>query len=348
MSAERDTEATPRGPRVHDIGPGGAVVIAAEANDVRVRGVDGTEARVVSPADGAGIETVAEPGRFTIRAGRFVGIERTGFLGLKVGDRGFGVPLRFQVSGTVEVEVPRDARLVVSSSGGDVAVREIRGGISAKTASGDISVKRAAGTVAAEAASGDVHVAAADPIALEVRSVSGDVRGRAPRFDRVAIETVSGDVELAGRFAPGGLHAISTVSGDVELALVGGLTLEARTVSGSVDCQHPERRDGDGRRRPLVIGDGLARLAVRSMSGDVEVRAGKAAAGPTPARPAAGGTPGAPTETGASGAPASTADPAIGVLEALARGDIDVAEAERRLAAAAQAGTPAPEDGDGG
>lgn len=53
-----------------------------------------------------------------------------------------------------------------------------------------------------------------------------------------------------------------------------GLTVEIKTVSGDVSCDHPDRREGDGRRRPLVIGDGAARLAIRSMSGDVEIRAG--------------------------------------------------------------------------
>ncbi len=384
---DRDTATGPQGPRGHDIGRGGVVSIAVEADDVRVRGVDGTEARVVAPADGAGIETIAEPGRFTVRTARHVGIDKSAFVGIKIGTRGFGMPLRLRVTGTVEVDVPRDARVVVTSAAGDVAVRDVLGGVTLKTAPGDISVKRAAGSITAEAASGDVSVTAVEPVSLDVRAVSGDVRARAPRFDRVKIETVSGDVELAGMFAPGEQHAVSTVSGDVELALVGGLTLAVRTVSGSVECEHPDRRDGDGRKRPLVIGDGAAQLAVRSMSGDVEVRAGKVAgavaserededanarfgfppvppppsmlpAPPVPPVPPLPGRPGVSTPSGpaaevtqvaprvpaiAATAPA-TAEPAaepteaLTILEALARGEIDVAEAERRLAGTA--GTP--------
>ena len=286
MTADDDheTETGPRGPRAHDIGTGGVVSITVDADDVRVRGVDGTEARVVSPADGAGIETTAEPGRFSVRTARHVGVDKAGFVGIQIGTRGFGMPLRLRISGTVEVEVPRDARVIVTSTAGDVAVRDVLGGASLKTTSGDISVKRAAGSMTAETASGDVSLAATEPIALEVRAVSGDVQARAPRFERVAIETISGDVELGGRFAAGVPHTVSTVSGDVDVALAGGLTLAVRTVSGSIDCEHPDRRDGDGRRRPLVIGDGAAQLSVRTMSGDVEVRAGRA--GRPPATPA--------------------------------------------------------------
>jgi hypothetical protein len=163
------------------------------------------------------------------------------------------------------------------------------------------------------------------------------------------------------------------------VALDGGLTLAVRTVSGSFECEHPDRRDGDGRRRPLVIGDGAAQLSVRTMSGDVEVRRGRSEtagtrspaddeasgrfggppAPPLPAAPAAPSAPpapavptrhGAPTTPVSGGAAAPAQEPAsstertqvapaatpdmatLAILEALARGEIDVAEAERRLA----------------
>ncbi len=263
MATERDGTVT--GPLTHDLGPAGTVVISTETDDVRVRGVDGTVVRVVSPADGAGIETAAEPGRFTVRT---AGAARGIVVGFRLGRRGFGV----HVAGTIEVEVPRAARVEVRTAAGDVTLRDIRGGTAVKTASGDVSVKRAAGPVVVGVASGDVLVEATDPIALEARSLSGEVRVRAPLLERVAVETVSGDVELAGALAPTAEHVITTVSGDVDLATAGGLTARFSTVSGALDCRHPDRRSGDGRRQPLVIGDGAARLAVRTMSGDLEIR----------------------------------------------------------------------------
>jgi hypothetical protein len=324
MAGESTTTEPVSGPRVHDIGAGGIVVVAAEAADVRIQGVEGTEVRVVAPADGAGIATEAQPGRFTVRTLRQVGSERIAFVGLKVGRREFGFPLGFRVSGTIEIEVPRDARVEVGVAAGDVAVRDVRGGAVVRTASGDVSIKGAGGHVAVNASSGDVNVIAVEPVTLEVHSVAGDVRARAPRFERVAVETISGDAEVAGTFAAAARHTISTVSGDLT-------------------CHHPDRREGDGRRRPLVIGDGAAQLSIRSMSGDVDVRAGRVA---TPAVP-----PVAPVAPLAPAPPRPPAAPpallpspgdvqdagTIAILEALARGEIDVAEAERRLAVA-----PAP------
>ena len=364
MTAEQPGAASSvgMGPRVHDIGPAGVVVVSADADDVRILGVEGTTVRVVSPADGAGLETRAEPGRFSVRPVRPGGLEKGGFVGIQVGSRGFGFPLRLRVSGTLELEVPRDARVEVEGRAGDVAVRDVRGGAAIRTASGDVSLKRVGGEVAIEATSGDVDVDADAAVGLAVRSVSGDVEARAPRFDRVAIETVSGDVELAGRLAPGPAHGISTVSGDVEVAVDGGLTLVAKTVSGRIEIHHPDGRGGVGRGRPVVLGDGAARLTVSSMSGDIEVRAGRARpgasglpdAGPVPRAPDAPAPPATPrppdpppipaqatrsatpssdeTQLAAAGRDAPPDPAVLAALEALARGEIDVAEAERRLA----------------
>ena len=327
MAGESMTTEPVSGPRVHDIGVGGTVVIVTGADDVRIQGVDGTEARVVAPADGVGIATEAQPGRFSVRTVRHLGTDRTGFVGLKFGSREFGFPLGFRASGTVEIEVPRDARVEIGSAAGEVAVRDVRGGAVVKTVSGDVSIKGAAGAIAVNVASGDVTVIGSEAISLDVHSVSGDVRAKAPRFEHVAVETISGDAELAGSYDPGTSHSISTVSGDVELAVSGGLTIEVKTVSGDVECRHPDRRDGDGRRRPLVIGDGAARLAVRSMSGDVEVCA-TASSPAAPVRPAAPAAPLAPTPPGA---PAGVPPTTLAILEALSRGEIDVLEAERQL-----------------
>ena len=387
---EPETATGPLGPRAHDIGAGGVVSITVEADDVRVRGVDGTEARVVAPANGIGIETTAEPGRFSIRTARHVGLEKTGFVGIQIGTRGFGMPLRLRVSGTVEVEVPRDARVVVTSSAGDVAVRDVAGGATLKTTSGDISVKRAAGPIMAEAASGDVNVTAVEPIALEVRAVSGDVQARAPRFERVAIETISGDVELGGAFAPRVPHTISTVSGDVEVTLVGGLTLAVRTVRGASSasirtgaratdggvrsssaterhgcpsvrcrrCRGPGRQARLARRPPGSHRRG-GRAARRSAGPAAAARASGAAGSGPPGRPGAparrcrradagrsgrtarpddGAGPGRPADAAPAAASpdpapaaASPDPPTLAILEALARGEIDVPEAERRL-----------------
>ncbi len=354
MAGTSSTAGSVHGPRIHDIGVGGVVSVSVEADDVRIRGVDGTEARLVTPAETGGLEMHATPGRLAVRT---AAAARGGFLGLRIGPWGFGA----RAVGTVELEVPHDARVEVTSAAGDVTVRDIRGGAQLRTISGDVSVAGAAGRIAVDVASGDVTVAGAEPLSLDVRSVSGDVLARGPRFERVAVETISGDIALEGAFVASAAHAISTVSGTVDLAVLDGLTVELKTVSGTVDCRHPDRREGDGRQRPLVIGDGAARLGIRSMSGDVEVRAGGAgeaetsgdgrdapgtglAGFATPPSSAAGPGDAPPTWPAAPAAGASeTSAATLAILESLARGEIDVAEAERRLAGEAWTPEAAPD-----
>ncbi len=341
--------------REHDIGPAGSVVISVSAHDVRVRGVDGTVVRLVSPAeDHPAIDVTTGPGSYAVHVGRTV--KGRGF-GFRLGSLGlFGLDMG---GGSVEIEVPRDARLEVGAASGDVTIRDVTGSVAVRTASGDISVRGGGGDLHVEAASGNLRAVASAPIAVSIRSISGDVEIDAPRTERTSITTVSGDVEIASAFAPGGDHVINTTSGDVDLAVEGGVTIEVRTVSGDVDCAHPDRRTGNGRRDPLVIGDGAARMAVRTLSGDVEIRAGRVwrgrtkaedqSAHGTAARPGVPAVPAIPTlppfpaalaQSGASGDPAESSAAAatdtLAILEALARGEIDVTEAERRLGSGAR------------
>jgi hypothetical protein len=332
--------------RAHDIGPAGSVVVAVEADDVRVRGVDGTTVRLVAPAaDHPAIEVAAGPGRYAVRLAHPV---RGRVFGFRLGGHGFGLEVG---GGTVELEIPRDARLEISSSTGDVSVRDVTGTVAIRTVSGDISLRGGGGDLRVEAASGNLRAVAEAPVSWTARTISGDVEIDAPRLERTSISTVSGDVEIASAFAPGGDHVVTTTSGDVELAVEGGVTIDVRTVSGDVDRDHPDLREHASRRDPLVIGNGAARLAVRTLSGDIEVRAGRdrapripvpdsspsgfpprAPVAPTAPAPPLPPAPGTPTREVA-GKPAEEPAATLAVLEALARGEIDVTEAERRLGA---------------
>src|SRR5450759_4875535 len=285
--------------REHDIGPRGSVVVGVGSNDVRVRGVDGTVVRLVAPAaDHPAIEVSTGPGSYEIHLGR--AIRGLGF-GFRFGSRGVcGLEVG---GGTVELEVPHDARLEISAGSGDVSVRDVTGSVAVRTVSGDVSLRGGGGELRMEGASGNLRAVATAPIAATVRTVSGDVEIDAPRTERTNITTVSGDVEIASTFAPSGDHVVTTTSGDVELAVHGGVTIDVRTVSGDVDCAHPELRAGKGRRDPLVIGDGAARLAVRTLSGDIEVRAGRV-------RPERVALPGSPAQ-GVQALPAVSPLPAV-------------------------------------
>jgi hypothetical protein len=114
--------------------------------------------------------------------------------------------------------------------------------------------------------------------------------------------------------------------GDLSLGVVGGLTLEVRGLSSDVHVGVSHRSEGSRDRRRYVIGDGASTVQFSSMSGDVHVRAARRITAP-PAPP----TPPAPPAPTRPPKPIGD-DEQLEVLRALERGEIDIEEAQRRLA----------------
>ncbi len=134
--------------------------------------------------------------------------------------------------------------------------------VSAGSVSGDIDITGAHGDIDVNSVSGDVHMSHLHANGISARSVSGDVQ--------VGVDELSehGDLEF------------TTVSGDVTLDLPKALNadLSMTTVSGDIDSDFPLTL-GNGRmsRRGVNarIGSGGRRLDVRTVSGDLRLRAPK-------------------------------------------------------------------------
>ncbi len=261
----------------YELGARGLVVLETTADDVIVRGGDGTAVRVVSPRARDDLEVEATSGRLSLRTRR---VGTFGFFGVRIGGWGFGAA---ESGATVEIEVPRDARLDISTASGDVAVRDVAGGARIRTAAGDVTARGVAGDLVFRAASGRLEAIGCGPLRLDAHTMSGEVTIDTPRIESTKVHTVSGDVAISTAFGADGPHVIETTSGSVNLSVAGGLTLEVRTVSGDVDIAHPARSGGLGRRDPVVLGDGRARMAVRTLSGDMKIRGGRSEADPGPA-----------------------------------------------------------------
>jgi hypothetical protein len=104
--------------------------------------------------------------------------------------------------------------------------------------------------------------------------------------------------------------------------------VETSTISGDVASELEATRDGRRGRHTLVIGQGDGPVVTfRSTSGDLVVT--------RPTAPSSSSATGSTSAVGATtSAPAlPTSDDDLSILRALERGEIDVAEAGRRLAA---------------
>lgn len=297
--------------------PGGEVEIVLTSNELRLRGTD-DERVVVRTRGGQDIDpdvTIeATPGHVRIRDGG-AGEFRLG-------------PLRIGVRhpADLDIDIPRSARVSVRTLSGDVDGSGIGGASRWSTASGDLRLQIEGGPVAVDSMSGDATIESTAAFTLTARLVSGDLRVTAPRLDALTAETTSGDVRIDAALGAGAVHAISSVSGDVQLETASPVRLEVQTVAGDVRASGTHRAEGGRGRRTLVTGDGSVPVSVRTMSGDVHLRAGTP---PASAEVPWSGTPGVIDRREAA---------RLEVLRALERGDVDIEAASRRLEALEEAG----------
>ena len=144
----------------------------------------------------------------------------------------------------------------------------------------DIDVKVPKGTqVDVHSVSGDVSVVGAEG-RVRAGSVSGDVRMERLRASSVNASSVSGNVNVGIESLAGdGALRFTSVSGNVTAELPKGIDADVsmRTVSGSLDSDFPLTLNGRVNRRGIEarIGRGGRDLEVRTVSGDVRLRAAK-------------------------------------------------------------------------
>jgi len=135
-------------------------------------------------------------------------------------------------TGTIRVEItlPRDSSLRLTTTSADLAIKGDLMVLDAQSVSGDIE----AGTVhdlAVNTTSGDVEVRHVTARA-DVHSVSGDVEVRSYEGSSFAVNSVSGDIDVAATSGSTGRFSVNTVSGDVTTRGADHLNPSVRTVSG--------------------------------------------------------------------------------------------------------------------
>lgn len=332
----------------HVIGADGLVSFRLEEGEIRLRAVDGDAMHVRDNHDGD-LDAM-----FTVGLGEGSASFTLSRAGLR----------RHGSTPDLVIEVPSRATVVVEAQSADIEADGLLGDQRYRTVSGDTKLRSVSGRIVVEAVSGDIDIVASGKTAMTVRSVSGDVAVRAATITALEAATTSGDLRVAGRLAGPGPFAIVTVSGDALLAPAGDVRIEMATLSGDLRSQLAGRTEGGRGRRSLEVGTGGPLVTVRSMSGDLLVVpptmvgahdgvaqvvppvAPVAPVAPSlePASPPA--PPTAPTRTAEAAVTTNAAiaaaydDARLRILRSLERGEIDVAEAGRRLEALDGDGEP--------
>jgi DUF4097 and DUF4098 domain-containing protein YvlB len=192
-------------------------------------------------------------------------------------------PRNFPGSVDYTITVPADANVTVKATTGSIRATGIR--IDAlKTVSGDIELVDASAVpfATASAVSGNITVRGLKASAIQLTTVTGNLRVDNAQSDRLMARAVSGNIDYAGDLARSGRYEFISHSGDVRLILSGatGFEMQANSFSGTVRSDFPINRRGvEGRGRgaatPRAIrgafGDASAMLVLRAFSGNISI-----------------------------------------------------------------------------
>lgn len=257
----------------------GTVDLSLVAGKITVRGWDLPDVGILASTENGALRFDASPNRVILR------VEQEGQRGTN--PRG---------NANYDVSVPRGTRLRLQAASGNITASGSQGEISATTVSGAIDVSGGRSQVALESVSGPIRASqlAGDLRAqnvsgsvraenvsgrLEAWTVSGAVRLIGLRANDIRAETASGDIVYAGRVATGGTYDFESHSGTIRLTIPrsSGAQFGLETISGTVQTDFPvETAPAAGGRKggrvEFTIGDGRAKVTVRTFNGRILIR----------------------------------------------------------------------------
>jgi hypothetical protein len=258
----------------HRIGSNGRVTVKTITGKLRVRGIEGDEARLtvtyqIRAADQAAAERALESGRVIVDRG-------PGSLEVETPERRLATGLAWlfggaRVGANVTIDVPWGTRVRYETMSGSIEAMALVGDQKYRTVSGDIRLWSLGGLIEAGSVSGSITLDSGGDVRMRGNTISGSIRVRARRFHGLALSTTSGGIAVVGELDPSGSHRADSISGGVELTPLNGVTAELRAISGSIVSNVEHRLEGGRGSWRSIVGDGRAVFKVNSTSGGLRI-----------------------------------------------------------------------------
>lgn len=194
---------------------------------------------------------------------------------------------------TLEIRVPRAARLWVKSVSASIEASGLTGEIEAASVDGSIRIEGSLRLVVAESMDGNVNVAGPASVVrikggggtvtlrgargdVDCATVGGAIVATDAALDRARLETVSGTVAYDGTVALQGSLEVITHSGDVTLRLPEQISaeFELNSIDGPIAFGPAGKGAGKttrGKVMSFTSGAGEARIQVRSFKGEIRI-----------------------------------------------------------------------------
>ena len=262
----------------HRIGTNGRLSIKSISGTLRVRGVEGEEARLtvkyrIRAADQYSAERALDTGRVIVERG-------PGSLDVETPERRLSTGLAWLFAGArvgadFTVDVPWGTKVRYETMSGSIEAVALVGDQKYRTVSGDIRLWSLGGVVEAGSISGSISLDDGGDVRLRANTISGGIRVRARRFYGLTLSSTSGSIAVVGALDPSGDHRAESISGSVVLTPLSGVTAELRAVSGSIVSDVEHRLEGGRGRWRSIVGDGAAHFLVNSTSGSLRILAAR-------------------------------------------------------------------------
>ncbi len=197
----------------------------------------------------------------------------------------------------IDIEVPFGASLVLSGrksdtrvdsikkisldyAGGNVALRNISGGIVAKTYEGDVSVENSGGQITLQTSTGNIIAYGVTPgevgDVFKATTANGRITLQKVEHRQIVASSVSGELIFNGKFLSGGIYSFKTSAGIMKLAIpqTSSCRLIASYGFGSINSEIPlkiitETVSGGGKSLNAKIGEGEATVNLTTNSGQI-------------------------------------------------------------------------------
>lgn len=187
-----------------------------------------------------------------------------------------------QVHVTYRILVPRDwsGKVTLRTSNGSILAEGIRGEADLHTSNGRISIEGQSGTLKARTSNGRVELAGVDGV-VEAETSNGAIRVDGGRLKGAGrFRTSNGEVHFFAKLEQGASYTVRTSNGDVTLVLAEpDVAIDLATTNGSINLRADVTASRLGRNELAGrIGNGSARLEVRTSNGSITLSSSGASA----------------------------------------------------------------------
>jgi len=195
----------------------------------------------------------------------------------------------------LEIYVPENSRVDFQGVSTDTTIKNILGGLRARSVSGDITadnirqrlhIKTVSGDIEISDSSGEANIATVSgEIEIEMDSgriildtVSGDIEAELEEFSALSAHAVSGGIEVEGKLIGGGNIDMSSVSSDLVLTLAEPVNARLVVETGPggdienfLTDDEPIEKFPSSMALEATLGTGEGMIKLRTVSGDVRI-----------------------------------------------------------------------------